>query len=325
MPQRLRHRHASAILRLMGLRQTLSTLSFPRRRQLAPPELGERYFADLYHHLLTSSWPSLLLQIFVAFMLLNTLFALGYLLDGGVENARPGSFSDVFFFSVETMATVGYGRLVPITLPAHILMSIEALLGLLGLAMMSGLTFAKFSRPTARIRFSRRCVVCVRDGVPSLMFRMANVRSSQIVEAQTHVVLARQEQTSEGEDIRRFYDLRLTRYRNAIFSFSWTVIHPIDAESPFYGVASKMLADSFAEIIVSVTGIDETLSQTIYSRHSYDAGDIVWGARMADIIQRSPDGEFAINYHHFDEIEPVELPAASSQNGAALPPPGMTE
>jgi inward rectifier potassium channel len=310
----------------MGLRQTLGTLAFPRRRSPAPPpEFGERYFADLYHHLLTSSWPSLLLQIVAAFIVLNSFFALGYLINGGIENARPGSFLDVFFFSIETMATIGYGRLVPITITAHILMSIEALIGLVGLAMMSGLTFAKFSRPTARIRFSRCAVVCVRDSVPSLMFRMANVRSSQIVEAQAHVVLARQENTVEGENVRRFYDLRLTRYRNATFSFSWTVVHPIDAESPFYGVTSQMLADSSAELIVSVTGIDETLAQTVYSRHIYDgAEDIVFGARLVDIVTRMPDGEFALDFRHFNDILPAELPAAS-QDGAAIPPAGVSE
>lgn len=310
----------------MALRRTLSTLVFPRRRKASAPELGERYFTDLYHHLLTSSWPSLLLQIVLAFVVLNALFALAYLADsGGIDNARPGSFSDVFFFSIETMATIGYGRLSPLTLPANILMSIEALTGLIGLAMMTGLIFAKFSRPVTRVRFSRKAVVCVRDGVPSLMFRMANLHSAQIVEALTHVVFARQEKTAEGEDVRRFYDLHLTRYRNAIFSFSWTVVHPIDAASPLYGVTAKMLAASFAEIVVSVTGIDETVSQTVHSRHSYDAADIIWGARLADIILRTPDGEFVINYHNFDEVEAVPLPASVMQDGAKLPVPGMTE
>jgi inward rectifier potassium channel len=309
----------------MALRRTLTTLVFPGRRKPAQaPELGARYFTDLYHHLLTSSWPSLLLQIVIAFIALNALFAVGYLIDGGIDNARPGSFGDVFFFSIETMATIGYGRMSPLTLPANILMSIEALTGLIGLAMMTGLIFAKFSRPAARVRYSRNAVVCVRDGVLSLMFRMANLHSSQIVEALVHVVLARQEFTVEGEGVRRFYDLHLTRYRNAIFSFSWTVVHPIDAASPLYGVTAKMLAAASAEIIVSVTGIDETLSQTVHSRHTYDAVEIVWGARMVDIIRRTSDDEFAIDYHHFNDIEPVELPLAS-QNGAALPPPGATE
>ncbi|MGA2409394.1 MAG: ion channel, partial [Candidatus Binataceae bacterium] len=228
---------------------------FPGRRMPLPDVTGERYFTDFYHHLLISSWPSLLLQIAAAFIALNSLFALLYLIDGGIDNARPGSFLDVFFFSVETMATIGYGRMSPITVPANILMSIEALIGLMGLAVMTGLIFAKFSRPTARVRFSRMAVVSVRDGLPCLMFRMANVRSTQIVEAQVHVVFARQEKTLEGEEVRRFYDLRLTRYRNAIFAYSWTAIHPIDSNSPFYGETPKSLAAASSDIIVSLTGI----------------------------------------------------------------------
>jgi inward rectifier potassium channel len=309
----------------MALRKTLGTIIFPgRQKPSASPELGERYFLDLYHHLLTSSWPSLLLQILVAFIVLNTLFALAYLFNGGIDNARPGNFGDVFFFSVETMATIGYGRLSPITLPANILMSLEALIGLMGLAMMTGLIFAKFSRPSARVRYSHYAVVSMRDGVLSLMFRMANMRSSQIVEATVHVVFARQEQTAESESVRRFYDLRLTRYRNAIFSFSWTVVHPIDTDSPLYGLTPAMVKASRAELTVSVTGIDEIVSQTVHSRHSYDAADIIWGARMVDIISRSPDGEFMIDYSHFNDIVPVELPPAN-QDGAMLPPPGMNE
>jgi inward rectifier potassium channel len=309
----------------MALRKTLGTIIFPgRQKPSASPELGERYFLDLYHHLLTSSWPSLLLQILVAFIVLNTLFALAYLFNGGIDNARPGNFGDVFFFSVETMATIGYGRLSPITLPANILMSLEALIGLMGLAMMTGLIFAKFSRPSARVRYSHYAVVSMRDDVLSLMFRMANMRSSQIVEATVHVVFARQEQTAEGESVRRFYDLRLTRYRNAIFSFSWTVVHPIDTDSPLYGLTPAMVKASRAELTVSVTGIDEIVSQTVHSRHSYDAADIIWGARMVDIISRSPDGEFMIDYSHFNDIVPVELPPAN-QDGAMLPPPGMNE
>jgi inward rectifier potassium channel len=146
-----------------------------------PADSQERdgYFADIYHHLLISSWPLLLLQITVAFFAINALFAVAYYFDGGIENAQPGSFADVFFFSVETMATVGYGRMAPVTLFAHILMSFEALTGMLGLALVTGLTFAKFSRPNARVRFSRYAVISKRDGVPSLMFRMANARANQ--------------------------------------------------------------------------------------------------------------------------------------------------
>jgi len=296
----------------MIFRKKHSTMVFPGRRMPVPDVTGERYFTDFYHHLLISSWPSLLLQITSAFIALNTIFAFAYLMDGGIDNARPGSFLDVFFFSVETMATIGYGRMSPLTVPANILMSIEALIGLMGLAVMTGLIFAKFSRPSARVRFSRMAVVSMRDGVPCLMFRMANVRSTQIVEAQIHVVFTRQEKTLEGEDVRRFYDLKLTRYRNAIFAYSWTAIHPIDSSSPLYGETAASLAAAGADIIISLTGIDETFSQTVYARYAYPLQNIVWGARFADITGRTPEGEYVIDYASFDEVVV-----------AATPPPEM--
>lgn len=272
------------------------------------PVDGDGYFTDFYHHLLTSSWPWLLAQIAIAFGGANALFAAAYYFNGGIENARPGSFGDVFFFSVETMATIGYGKMAPITLVAHILMSIEALTGLIGFALVTGLIFAKFSRPTARVRFSRMAVISRRDGVPSLMFRMSNVRRNQIVEAQIHVVLARQEKTAEGEAVRRFYDLTLARDRNAIFGFSWTAIHPITEASPLYGATAESLTASDADITVSLTGIEEAFSQTIYARHSYDPEDIAWGARLADMINRTAEGDYSIDVSKFDEIVPAEAP-----------------
>jgi inward rectifier potassium channel len=267
---------------------------------------SERYFTDFYHHTLTSSWLSLLLQITGAFVLGNAVFSLGYYVDGGVENAH--SFADVFFFSVETMATVGYGKMAPVSVVAHLLMSLEALTGLIGLAIVTGLIFAKFSRPTARVRFSRFAVVSKRDGVPSLMFRMANVRANQIVEAQIHVVFSRQEHTLEGEEVRRFYDLELARYRNAIFGYSWTAIHPILPGSPFHGATPESLAAADAGVVVSLTGIDETFSQTVYARNYYYPDDIVWGARLVDITSLSPDGDSLIDFSRFDKIAPAELP-----------------
>lgn len=268
-----------------------------------------RYFADIYHYLLTSSWPSLLLQISAAFFFLNALFGAAYWANGGIANARKGSFTDVFFFSVETMATIGYGRMVPVTLIAHILMSIEALTGLIGFALVTGLMFAKFSRPNARVRFSRYAVISKRDGVPSLMFRLANVRTNQIVEAQVHVLLAQSEVTAEGEDVWRFHDLELARYRNGTFRHSWTVVHPIRPGSPLYGASPEALIKAFAEIVVSMTGIDGAFMQTVYARHTYAARDIVWGARLSDILIRTQQGNFVFDYGNFDSVIRTDPPA----------------
>src|SRR5437867_9036654 len=172
----------------------------------APDRRG--LFGDLYHHLVSAPWSHLLAAIGGLYLAANALFAFAYLAQpGSIEHARPGSFVDAFFFSVQTMATIGYGKLVPRSGFANVLVTVEALIGLLGVAMVTGLVFAKFSRPTARVLFSRHAVVAPHDGVPCLMFRMANARGNNIVHAQLQVVLAREEATREGDRMRRFHAL----------------------------------------------------------------------------------------------------------------------
>ena len=194
-------------------------------RLASPP--GARALGDLYHYLLTSSWTALLGFVLVAYVIANLAFASIYYLDGGVTGAHAGSFADMFFFSVQTMATIGYGKMTPASFLTNALVSLEALFGLVGLALMTGMMFAKFSLPSARVRFSRYAVVSRRDGLPSLMFRMANMRANRIVEAQIHVVFARNENTSEGERLRRFYDLPTTRDRNALLLAAGELARPV--------------------------------------------------------------------------------------------------
>ncbi|HXW83876.1 MAG TPA: ion channel, partial [Candidatus Binataceae bacterium] len=201
---------------------------------------GQKPWTDLYHFLINASWPALLGFIASLFVGLNLLFALAYYLDRGIE--RADGFLDVFFFSVETMATIGYGRMSPITTVANILMTVEALTGLIGLAMVTGLVFAKFSIPSSRVRFSKLALIAERDGVPSLLFRMANLRANRIVEATVHIAFARDEITVEGERVRRFYDLPMVRERTPLFALSWTAVHRIDQQSPLYGQTDQTLA-----------------------------------------------------------------------------------
>jgi len=261
------------------------------------------YLSDLYHLLLVSSWSRLLLLLGLVFVGSNCLFALAYLLAGdSIQGARPGSFADAFFFSVQTMATIGYGHMVPRTLWANILVAIESLVSLLGLAVVTGLTFAKFSRPTARVLFSRVSVIAPWDGVPSLIFRMANQRGNHIAEARVHVLLARNETTAEGDVFRRLHDLQLVRDETALFALTWTAIHPITDMSPLNHATRESLAGSEAEIIVSLTGLDESFSETVHARHSYRAEDIVWGARFVDILSRLPDGRRQVDYTRFHDV-----------------------
>jgi inward rectifier potassium channel len=242
------------------------------------------------------------------FGFINCLFAIGYMIDAGVANARPGSFADAFFFSVQTMATIGYGTMAPHSFGSNVLVSIEAMSGLVAFAVVTGLVFARFSRPTARVRFSRLTVVAPRDGVPSLMFRVVNQRSNRIVEAQVHVVFSRWETTREGDSMRRFYDLHLARSRNALFSLSWTVMHPIVEESPLFGQTAASLKASRGLIIASLVGLDESFLQNIHVRYAWTADEIAWDMRFVDVLQELPDGSFSIDYSHFDEV----VPAASA-------------
>ena len=268
------------------------------------------FFTDLYHLLLVSSWPRLMSIFVIGYVAANCVFAELYLLGAdSIEGARRDSFADAFFFSVQTMATIGYGKLVPRTLWANALVTVETFVGLLGLAMVTGLVFAKFSRPTARVLFSRVAVITRRDGIPCLMFRMANQRGNQIVEARVHAVFARNETTVEGEPLRRLHDLRLLRDQNALFALTWTAVHPITEDSPLYRATAASLAADEVELIVSLTGLDETFSQTVHARHSYIADEIAWGARFVDILSRLPDGRRQVDYSRFHDIMRTEPPS----------------
>ena len=260
---------------------------------------------DLYHYLLTASWKRLFALVALAYLGANAAFAGAYLaLEDAIENARAENFWDAFFFSVQTMATIGYGKMAPRTLGANALVAGEALVGMMGLAVVTGLVFAKFSRPTARVIFSRVAVVSPYDKVPSLMFRMANERANQIVEAQLHAVLVRNEKTAEGDPVRRVHDLALRRSRSALFALTWTAIHPVTPQSPLFGENAESMAEKEADIIVSLTGYDESLAQTVHARHAYGPEQVVWGVRFRDILVRLPNGIRAIDYRRFHDVAP---------------------
>ncbi|HBK97704.1 MAG TPA: ATP-sensitive inward rectifier potassium channel 10 [Microcoleaceae bacterium UBA10368] len=269
--------------------------------------LPRLHFPDLYHWLLTLSWPGFFTLISLLYLITNSLFALAYLAGGDcIANARPGSFQDAFYFSVQTMATIGYGAMYPRTDYANIIVAIQALFGLWGVAMITGLAFARFSKPTARVIFSRVAVIAPFNGVPTLMYRTANQRFNQILEAQQRATLIRDEVTIEGEVMRRFYDLELLRSQSPIFALTWTVMHPIDENSPLYKLTAKDLVEQQAEIVITLTGIDETVSQTIHARHSFVASEILWNLRFVDIISRTPEGKRVVDYTRFHEVKPLE-------------------
>jgi inward rectifier potassium channel len=259
---------------------------------------------DLYHVLVAATWPRFLGLLVLGYASINVGFAILYaLVPGSIAHARPGSVSDAFFFSVQTLATIGYGSMYPQTLYANVLVAFESTVGILALPLVTGLVFAKFARPTARIIFSDRALVTMRDGVPSFVFRMGNLRRNQIVEARARVVLARQETTPEGESIRRIHDLPLVRSESALFALTWSAVHRITPESPLAGATAATLVEWDAEIVVSIVGIDETVSQTVHARWSYLPDEIVWGGRYTDVLSQLPDGRRRIDYRRFHGIE----------------------
>lgn len=270
--------------------------------------LGSQKFhwGDLYHLLLRISWPGFLSIVVIAYLITNACFAIAYLAGGDdIANAKPGSFLDAFFFSVQTMASIGYGAMYPKTLYSNFLVAIEALVGLIELAMTTGLIFARFSIPTARVMFSRVVVIAPFDGVLTLMFRAANQRHNQILEAQLRVSLVRDEVTLEGKSMRRIYDLPLVRNQTPIFGQTLTVMHPIDEHSPLYNATQSTLLASDVAIVVILTGIDDTVSQTVHARHIYSAQDILCNMAFVDLFFNLPDGRRAIDYSHFHDVRPL--------------------
>ena len=263
------------------------------------------YWRDPYHLMLTLPWSGFLALTVLGYVVANALFALAYLAGGdGIENARPGNFLDAFFFSVQTMASIGYGVMHPRTVYTNVLVTIEALTGLMGLAVGTGLMFARFSRPTARVIFSRVAVITSYEGVPTLMFRAANQRRNQILEAQIRVGLGRDEVSVEGQSMRRVYDLNLIRSQTPLFSLSWTAMHRIDEQSPLYGVTPESLDKAEATLVVTLSGLDETVLQTIHARHTYASRDILWNMRFVDIISKTKDGNRFVDYSRFHDVVP---------------------
>jgi inward rectifier potassium channel len=269
--------------------------------------LPSRPWQDLYHRALTASWPRFLLIAMGIYLLANLAFAgLYWLQPGSIANARPGQFRDVFFFSVETFATIGYGVMSPATDYANTVMTAEALSGIMLVALTTGMMFARVSRPTARILFSNVAVVSDYDGVPTLMVRMANRRMSQIVQAEVALSVIWNEHSREGVFMRRFHDLKPIRARTPVFAMSFLAMHRIDETSPLFGATTQSLHARDAEILVTVSGLDETMGASVHARMSYLPDEIRFGHRYADIFGFAPDGRRAIDYRNFHATAQVQ-------------------
>jgi inward rectifier potassium channel len=261
---------------------------------------------DAYHAVLVVPWSVFLLGCASVFALINGVFALLYMADpNGIANAD--GFWGYFLFSVQTLGSANYTVMVPRSVYANIIVSTEAFFGIINLALVTGMVFARFSRPFARVIFSNVAVVTPFDGVPTLMFRAANQRGNQIFDASVTVSLARQVVTREGHQMRRFEELKLVRARSPLFALSWTIMHQIDETSPLRGVDRDMLADVQGEIIVMLRGTDETLADIIFARHSYTADEILMGRRFVDVLTIAENGRRIVNLHRFHDTEPLTI------------------
>jgi len=265
---------------------------------------------DIYHGMLRMSWPHVTATFFALFLSLNLLFAWAYSFDPtginwGEKPVNAPVFWRAFFFSIDTIATIGYGNMYPRSVYANVLVVAEITLGVMFFAIVTGIAFARFSRPTARILFSRVAVVADVDGVPTLMFRAANLRHNLVFEARATVSVLRDE-TVGGSTMRRFKDLKLVRDQNPVFSLTWVIMHPIDADSPIADWVPGGEAPPNSELIVVLAGVDDRTGQTMHGRWAYTPGDIRWQTRFVDILGLASDGARTIDYRHFHDIEPSE-------------------
>jgi inward rectifier potassium channel len=279
----------------------------PQRRLAVIIGQDRSQWTDFYQAVLSAPWWLFLSGLAAAYFATNAVFAGLYMLDpAGIENARPGSFRDALFFSMQTLGTYSTNVMAPKSFYVDTVVTIESFFSVLNIAIATGAVFARVSRPTARVIFSRHAVVTAFEGVPTLMFRVANQRGNQILEAAITVTLARQITTREGHHMRRFMELPLVRARSPLFALSWTVMHPIDENSPIFGATRDSLVDDMAEFIVVLSGTDETFADTIYARHSYMPDEIHWNKRFADIISVRPDGRRLVDLGKFHSVNDTE-------------------
>jgi len=275
---------------------------------------GLPFFASLsaYHYLLNITWATFLGYVGAAYVAANAIFATLYLLCGpdglsGIGGHDPmiNRFATSFFFSVHTLATIGYGSITPHNFAANIIVTIEALVGLLGFAIVAGIVFARFARPMAQILFSERAIIAPYHEITAFMFRIVNQKSNEIVELSAKVMLARRKQESPNGE-REFIPLKLERERVAFFPLSWTIVHPIDDESPLRGMSEVELRQCDTEFLVLLNGFDETFSQNVHTRSSYRGDEVVWGARFKSMFNpiRS-DGAMSVDVRKLHDIERI--------------------
>jgi inward rectifier potassium channel len=269
-------------------------------------------WTDFYHAILTVPWWAFFLGLLAFYLGLCLVFALFYLADPyALMKMRPASFWAVYLFSVETIASINFTGFSPQTTYANVVVSVEGFFSILTTALFTGAFFARFSRPFARIVFSRCALVLPFDGKPTLMFRAANQRGNSIVDAEIRLTMARQQTSREGIVMRRFEDLKPARQRSSLFALSWTIMHRIDRHSPLFGLTPEMWREQQIEIVVMLSGLDEALADRVYARHSYSATDIVWDHKFVDVLSVNAHGRRVVDLTRFHDTEPCFDPGSN--------------
>ena len=272
---------------------------------------------DTYHLILNLSWPGFAGLVFGIYLLINVAFASLYMLNPhAVAEMRHGSFFDAFFFSVETLATVGYGHMYPESFYGHLIAMLEIMVGMFGLAVITGLIFVRFSRPTARIHFSKLAVIAPFDGVPNLMIRVANLRHQAMVEPEFRMILFRNIITAEGDDVRRFRSLNLEFDHLITFPAVITVRHRIDETSPLFGMTPEVFQQQDVRIVASIVGVDTVIVAPVESFGDYNYDQIEWNRRFVEIYDQNEEGEWTVDYARIDETEdiaPIQNPAKEQE------------
>jgi len=269
--------------------------------------LTQRIWDDIYHFALNIRWPTFFALAAAGFLALNTVFAALYQLgDHAIANQFPRNFAGAFFFSVETLATVGYGDMHPQTMYAHIVATVEIFAGMLSIALVTGIVFSRFSRPRAKMLFADHPVIRQVHGQSTLMIRAANARQNVIAEASAKLHLLLRETSPEGFRLRRIHDLKLLRDRHPVFTLSWSLMHVIDENSPLYGMSQEELATTEATLMLCIEGIDETTAQSMLARHQWSHREWRWNHRYIDLVHDDDQGVSHIDYGVFHHVLPVE-------------------
>jgi inward rectifier potassium channel len=271
-------------------------------REIIAEGLNLSFWTDISHRSMTASWPAFIAGAAVVFIAFNAAFALLYWLgDQPISNVPGGAYIDFLYFSIETLSTAGYGDMHPQTHYGHFIATVELFTGIFSMSLMTGLIFARFSRPHARLLFAEHPVISHHEGKPTLMIRLANERQNIIANVTARLWLFKDIVTPEAQALRRFYELPLERRESPALALSWTLYHVLDEKSPLHGMTAEDLEAATISLVLVVSGYDVVAAQTVHARKSYDYPDIRFGHRYADILGTTDDGRLRIDYGRFHQ------------------------